>query len=294
MATLGFIGLGRMGSPMAANLLAAGHSLAVYARRPEAATPIEALGALRCVSAREVAARSDVVFTMVTDGDALEALVGGDDGLLAGARPGLVLIDHSTIAPGSAIRIASRLEAHGVEMLDAPVSGGVAGARAGTLSIMVGGDEAVYARCRPLLLHLGTTVVHLGATGLGQVAKACNQICILATQLGVAESVLVARRSGLDFDKAKDALMGGFAASRVLDMQGPKMAHDRFDGEIESRLHHKDILIALAWSAELGLDLPASRLSAALLSDLQEAGGASLDSAAVVTVMERSGGTKAR
>lgn len=294
MATLGFIGLGRMGSPMAANLLAAGHSLAVYARRPEAATPIEALGALRCVSAREVAARSDVVFTMVTDGDALEALVGGDDGLLAGARPGLVLIDHSTIAPGSAIRIAIRLEAHGVEMLDAPVSGGVAGARAGTLSIMVGGDEAVYARCRPLLLHLGTTVVHLGATGLGQVAKACNQICILATQLGVAESVLVARRSGLDFDKAKDALMGGFAASRVLDMQGPKMAHDRFDGEIESRLHHKDILIALAWSAELGLDLPASRLSAALLSDLQEAGGASLDSAAVVTVMERSGGTKAR
>jgi 2-hydroxy-3-oxopropionate reductase len=287
MASLGFIGLGRMGTPMAAHLLAARHSLAVYARRPEAAAPLAAQGAVVCASPREVAARSDVVFTMVTDTQAVEAVACGEQGIAAGARPGLVLIDHSTIAPAGARQIAARLKRRGVEMLDAPVSGGEAGARAGTLSIMVGGDEQVFERCRPLLLHLGTTVVHIGATGAGQVAKACNQICIVVNQLGAAEAVLLAQKSGVDFEKVKRALMGGFAASRILEIQGPKMASRRFEGEIESRLHYKDILISLEWARELGLRLPASALASEILSELQHAGGAKLDSASVFTILEQ-------
>ena len=287
MASLGFIGLGRMGAPMAANLLAAGHSLAVYGRRAETVAPLAAQGAVVCTSPREVAARSDVVFTMVTDTQAVDAVACGDQGIVAAARPGLVLIDHSTIAPAGAREIAARLKRHGVDMLDAPVSGGIAGAVAGTLSIMVGGDSQVFERCRPLLLHLGTMVVHIGAIGAGQVAKACNQICILVNQLGAAEAVLVAQKSGVDFEKVKRALMAGFAASRILEIQAPKMASGRFDGEIESRLHHKDILVALEWAHELGVHLPASALAAEMMSELQDAGGARLDSAAVFTILER-------
>jgi 2-hydroxy-3-oxopropionate reductase len=286
MASLGFIGLGRMGTPMAANLLAAGHSLAVYARRPEAAAPLAEKGASVCGSPREVAERSDVVFTMLLDTKAVESVVYGDQGISAAARPGLVFIDHSTIAPRNVQDMAVRLRRDGVEMLDAPVSGGVAGAQAGTLSIMVGGNEQVFERHRPLLSHLGATVIHIGANGSGQIAKACNQICILVNQLGVAEAVLVAQKSGVDFEKVKRALMGGFAASRILEIQGPKMAEGRYEGAIESRLHHKDILIALEWARELGAQLPASELAAGILGELQDAGGGRLDSAAVFTILQ--------
>jgi len=287
MANLGFIGLGSMGAPMAHNLLAAGHALAVHARRPEAMQPLVAAGAAACASPKEVAARSDVIFTMVTDTRAVEEVALGGDGIVAGARPGSVLIDHSTISPSGARRIAASLRPHGVHMLDAPVSGGCAGARTAALSIMVGGDEDVFNRCRPLLESLGTTVVYIGGPGAGQVAKACNQICIVVNQLGTAEALLLAERSGVDFDRVKRALMGGFAASRILDVQAPKMMSRRFEGQIESRLHHKDILIALEMARELGARLPASSLAADLLTGLQEAGGAKLDSAAVFTILEQ-------
>ena len=284
---LGFIGLGSMGAPMAGNLLAAGHSLAVHARRPEAMQDLVAAGASRCASPREVAARSEVIFTMVTDTAAVEEVTLGADGIAAGALPGSVLIDHSTISPSGARRIATSLGAHGIHMLDAPVSGGCAGARTATLSIMVGGDEDVFNRCRPLLESLGTTVVYIGSAGAGQVAKACNQICIVVNQLGAAEALLLAERSGVDFDRVQRAMMGGFAASRILDVQGPKMMSRHFEGQIESRLHHKDILIALEMARELGARLPASALAADLLTRLQEAGGARLDSAAVFTILEQ-------
>ena len=287
MLNVGFIGLGRMGAPMAANLLAARYPLAVYARRPEAAAPLAAEGAVVCASPREVAARSDVVFTMVTDTQAVETVTCGADGIVAGARPGMLVIDHSTIAPSGARRVAARLKQDGIEMLDAPVSGGVGGARAGTLAIMVGGSVEAFERGRPLLAHLGTTVVHVGASGAGQVAKVCNQICLLANQLGVAEAVLVAERSGVDVEKVLQALKAGFAASRIVDIQAPKMVSRRFDGEIESRLHHKDILIALDLARELGVRLPASALAAEVLGELQDAGGARLDSAAIFTILEQ-------
>ena len=287
MEELGFIGLGSMGAPMAARLLQAGHRLAVYARRADATGPLVSAGGVVVASLKEVAAQSDVVFTMVTDATAVEAVALGDDGLIDAVRPGSVVVDHSTISPAVSRRIASMFSARGADMLDAPVSGGVAGARAGSLSIMVGGDERAFERCRPLLAHLGKTITYIGSAGAGQVAKACNQICIIVNQLGVAEAALVAERSGVDFERLRGALMGGFAASRILEIQGPKMAARRFDGEIESRLHHKDALIVLEIAKTLGVSLPASALAAALLAKLQEAGGAKLDSAAVFTILER-------
>ncbi len=287
MQTLGFIGLGAMGAPMAANLLTAGHRLNVFARHRDAARPIVALGATLCQSPAEVARGSDVIFTMVTNTAAVEEVVLGADGLVDGLRPDSVVIDHSTITPSGARRIAAALEVRGGHLLDAPVSGGVAGARAASLSIMVGGEEAIFVRCRPLLELLGKTIVYIGPSGAGQVAKACNQVCIVVNQLGVAEAVLLAERSGVDFERVKSALMGGFAASRILEVQGPKMAARRFDGQIESRLHHKDVLIALEMARELGLQLPASSLAAEVLTRLQQAGGAKSDSAAVFTILER-------
>ena len=289
MDRLGFIGLGSMGAPMAARLLATGRPLAVFARRPEQTRPLLEAGATLCGSPREVAALSHIVFTMVTDTAAVENVVLGPDGIVEEARPGLVVVDHSTIAPAGARRIASTLKARGVDMLDAPVSGGVIAARAGTLAMMIGGDEAVLERCRPHLESLGTTIVHIGASGAGQVAKACNQICIVVAQLGVAEAVLLAEASGVDFERVMRALMGGLASSRVLEVQGPKMAARRFDGQIESRLHHKDSRIALDLGRAFHLDLPATSLASEVLSTLQDANGARLDSAAVITILERPG-----
>lgn len=290
MPNLGFIGLGTMGTPMATNLLKTGHRLAVHARRAEAMQSLIAAGAHPCGSPREVAAQSEVIFTMVTDTNAVEQIALGEQGIIHGAKPGSVVIDMSTISPVGTRRIAARLKEHGVEMLDAPVSGGALGAEAATLSIMVGGEAGVFERCKPLLECLGKTIVHIGASGAGQVTKACNQICVLVNQLGVAEAMLLAGKCGVDPRKVKDALMGGFAASRILEVQAPKMIARDFNaeaGKIESRLHHKDLGMVLELAEELGLTLPASMLAADLLSDLQNAGGAKQDSAAIFTVIER-------
>jgi 3-hydroxyisobutyrate dehydrogenase-like beta-hydroxyacid dehydrogenase len=288
MADLGFIGLGTMGVPMAANLLAAGHTLAVHSRRRESAEPLVANGALWCASPGDVASRSDVVFTMVTDTSSVESVTLGGEGIVVGARRGTVVIDHSTISPAGTRHIADVLRSRGLHMLDAPVSGGAVAARAGSLAMMVGGDEEVFNRCRPLLAHLASTIVYIGGQGTGQIAKACNQICIVVNQLGAAEALLLAERSGVDVARVQQALMGGFAASRILEVQGPKMSSRRFEGQIESRLHHKDIQIALEMARELGLRLPGSSAAASVLTSLQEAGGAKLDSAAVFTVLDQS------
>lgn len=287
MSNLGFIGLGAMGLPMAKNLGKGGHSLFLYARRAEVMQALVEQGAAACASPRRVAENSDTIFVMVTDGKAVEGVALGENGIIHDAKPGTVVIDHSTISPAVARHVAAKFKEHGIDMLDAPVSGGVAGAEAGTLSIMVGGDEQVFQRRKSLLQLLGKTVVHIGGSGAGQVAKACNQICILANQLGAAEAVLMAEKSGVDPLRVKDALMGGFAASRILDLQAPKMIARDFAGRIESRLHHKDILIALEMARELGIILPASNLAAEMLTKLQEAGGATRDSAAVFEVLER-------
>jgi 2-hydroxy-3-oxopropionate reductase len=287
MWNIGFIGLGAMGIPMASRLRQAGHRLTVYARRDVAMQPLVALGATPCESVAALAARSDVVFVMVTDTADVEAVTVGEAGLVHAARPGTVVIVMSTIAPSATRKLAARLKTHGIDMLDAPVSGGVAGAEAGTLAIMVGGDAAVFERCRALLECLGRTIVYIGPSGAGMIAKACTQICIVVNQLGVAEALLLAEKAGVDPRRVQQALAGGFAASRILDVQAPKMIARDFTGKIESRLHHKDIHIVLALARELGLALPASTAAAEVLTRLQEAGGAKQDSAAVLTVLER-------
>jgi len=288
MATrIGFIGLGTMGTPMVRNLLKRDYPVTVWARRPEAIAPLAAAGAAVGDSPGDVAAQSDIVMTMVTDTKAVEEVVLGERGIASGARPGSLVVDHSTIAPDGARRIASALQMQRVEMVDAPVSGGSIAAAAGTLAIMVGGSKAAVDTVRPVLSSYAAHVVHVGASGAGQVAKACNQICTIVNQLGAAEAMLLAERAGVDPRAVKDALMGGFAASRMLDLQAPKMIARDFDGKIESRLHHKDIHIVLDLARVFGIELPASAAAAEVLDRLQQRGGARLDSAAVYEVLDR-------
>ena len=274
-----------MGAPMARRLLQCGYAVTVWARRPEAMAPLLASGAKSGASPADVAAHSDITITMVTDSRAVEDVILGDRGIAHGARSGTLVIDHSTIAPDAARRIAASLAARGIDVLDAPVSGGSGAAEAGTLAIMVGGAEAALDRARPVLSCYSKTVVHIGPSGAGQVAKACNQICTIVNQLGAAEAMLLAERAGVDPHKVKDALMGGFAASRMLELQAPKMIARTFEGKVESRLHYKDILIVLDLARAVGIELPASRVAADLLALLQERGGARLDSAAIFTVL---------
>jgi|SRR5688572_24124118 len=287
MATrIGFIGLGTMGSPMVRRLLNDGHAVTVWARRREAIAPLVAAGASAGDSPADVASNADIIMTMVTDTKAVEDVVLGERGIARGARTGSLVVDHSTIAPDGARRIASALTAQGVEMLDAPVSGGSAAAEAGTLAIMIGGAKGAVERVTPVLSSYATTIVHVGASGAGQVAKACNQICTIVNQLGAAEAMLLAERAGVDPHAVKDALMGGFAASRMLDLQAPKMIARDFQGRIESRLHHKDIHIVLDMARAFGIELPASAAAADVLDRLQQRGGAQQDSAAVFSVLE--------
>ena len=284
--TIGFIGLGTMGAPMVANLLKHGHPVKVWARRREAMTPLLTAGATAAQSAAEAAATSDVVFTMVTDTRAVEDVILGPEGVASGARAGVLVIDHSTIDPAGARQIAGKLQRQGIEMLDAPVSGGGAAAEAGTLSIMAGGSRSAFERAHPLLSCYAKNIVHIGPSGAGQVAKACNQICTIVNQLGAAEAMLLAERAGVDPRAVKEAMMGGFAASRMLDLQAPKMIAREFEGKVESRLHHKDIHIVLELARKYGIELPASTAAAQVLDTLQERGGARQDSAAVFTVLD--------
>jgi 2-hydroxy-3-oxopropionate reductase len=288
MATsIGFIGLGTMGTPMVRRLLKGGYyTVSVWARRPAAIAALADAGVRVADSPADVAAHSDIVMTMVTDTKAVEEVVLGENGVARRARPGSVVVDHSTIAPDGARRIAGALQSQGVEMLDAPVSGGSMAADAGTLAIMIGGPAAAVERVTPVLSSYAKTIVHVGASGAGQVAKACNQICTIVNQLGAAEAMLLAERAGVDPRAVKDALMGGFAASRMLDLQAPKMIARDFQGRVESRLHHKDIHIVLDLARSFGIELPASAAAADVLDRLQQRGGARQDSAAVFSVLE--------
>jgi 2-hydroxy-3-oxopropionate reductase len=284
--SIGFIGLGTMGTPMALNLLKGGHAVTVWARRRDALAPVVTAGATVADSAADVAVKSDIIVTMVTDTRAVEDVVLGNRGIARGARPGSLVIDHSTIVPGAARRIAGELRPLGVEMLDAPVSGGSIAAEAGTLAIMVGGSKAALDRATPVLSCYAKSIVHIGRIGAGQVAKACNQICTIVNQLAAAEAMLLAERAGVDPRAVKEALMSGFAASRMLDLQAPKMIARDFDGKVESRLHHKDIHIVLDLARAFGIELPASTAAADVLDRLQQRGGARQDSAAVFSVLD--------
>jgi len=287
---IGFVGLGVMGRPMAQNLLRAGYALAVYARRPEAAQILVSEGASLMASPGEVGRASDIVFTMVTNTPDVEQVVLGDEGLIRGAAAGSVIVDCSTISPGATRRMAETLRARGIEMVDAPVSGGEAGAVQGTLSIMVGGRPEVFDRVRPVLERLGRTIVHVGGNGAGQVAKAVNQLILVTTLEACAEGLALARRCGVDARKVREALMGGFAASRVLDVMGRRMVEGDFDPGVEARWHWKDMHIVMELAAEAGLAIPAASVAAQNYNALMSGGGARRDTSLLLKVIEREGG----
>jgi 2-hydroxy-3-oxopropionate reductase len=287
---VGYIGLGIMGRPMALNLLKAGYPVAVYARRPEAMASLTTAGAVACASPREVAEQADVIFTNVSDTPDVEEVVLGPNGIVHGARPGAVVVDHSTISPSATRRIAAALGERGVGMLDAPVSGGQQGAIDGTLSVMVGGPEAVFRRVLPMLEVIGRNIVHVGDHGAGQVAKACNQVVIAQTIAAVAEGLLLATAAGVDPAKVREALLGGFAQSRVLEVHGQRMLDRNYAPGFTSRLHQKDMRIVLETAHELGLPLPGASTVAQYLNALVGGGDTEVDSSAIATVLERISG----
>lgn len=290
---LGFIGLGVMGRPMALNLMRAGHDMAVFARRPESAQPLVAAGAIACASAADVARRTEVIFTMVTSSEDVAALALGRQGVVEGAAPGTVVVDMSTIAPSVARHIAAELAARGLHMLDAPVSGGEQGAINATLAIMVGGDSAVLARVRPLLEILGRTIVHIGLSGAGQVAKACNQLIMVTAIEAAAEALALAARSGVDPARVREALAGGSAGSRALDLFGAKMVTREFKTLVEARLHHKDFGLILGEAVQLGTPLPIAAQVWQQLNALMACGWDREDTSSLLRVLERESGASA-
>jgi 3-hydroxyisobutyrate dehydrogenase-like beta-hydroxyacid dehydrogenase len=289
-ATVAFIGLGAMGSAMAQHLVAAGHRLRVYARRAEAMQPFVAQGATACASPAEAARGAQFVFTNVTATADVEQVLLGANGVIETAAPGTIVIDHSTISALATREIAAKLADKGIEMLDCPVSGGVKGAQAATLSIMVGGKAEVLERARPLLEKLGTTITHIGGHGAGQVAKACNQIVQVVNIQGIAEAMLFARANGVDCATVVRALQAGFAGSRMLDLMGPKMAGRDFAAGIEARLHQKDYGLIVDMAREAGLAMPAVALVAQQLNALVGQGWGRQDTSALLKVLEATNG----
>ena len=282
---VGFIGLGIMGRPMARNLLAAGFPMSVRDRSRGAVDELVGGGAVSAGSAAEVARTSDIVITMLPDTPNVEDVLLGQDGVASGARTGSLVIDMSTIDPGPTRRMAEALAEQGVELLDAPVSGGESGAIEGTLSIMVGGTSEAFARATPLFEAMGRNIVHVGNSGAGQITKACNQLVVGATIEAVAEALVLAERTGVDPAKVRDALLGGFAGSKVLEMHGQRMLDRAFEPGFRARLHAKDARIVRDAAREAGAPLPSFEVVAAQLDRLVEAGGGDLDSSALYTLL---------
>jgi 2-hydroxy-3-oxopropionate reductase len=283
--SVGFIGLGIMGRPMARHLLEAGFPLAVHSRSPGPVDELVSAGATRCESPREVAAASDVVVTMLPDTPDVELVLLGERGVRDGIRSGSLVVDMSTIDPIAARRIARTLSESGAGIVDAPVSGGEKGAVEGTLSIMVGGRHEDVARAMPLFRAMGTTIVHVGEAGAGQVAKACNQLVVASTIQAVAEALALAERASVDPRKVREALLGGFAGSKVLEIHGQRMIDRSFTPGFRARLHLKDAGIVREVAGELESPVRAFEVVADALARLVEAGGGELDHSALYTLV---------
>jgi len=283
---VGVIGLGIMGAPMARNLLRAGHAVTVHSRTRARVDALVADGAAAADSPAAVVAAVEAVVTMLPDTPDVEAVLAGPSGVLAAARPGLLAIDMSTIAPEAARALAARAVSAGVTLLDAPVSGGEQGAIAGTLSIMVGGDEAAVARAQPIFAALGRQVTYMGGPGQGQMAKLVNQVVGATTLAAVAEGVALATRAGLDPAAVLQALGGGAANSWMLANLGPRMQRRDFAPGFMVRLQQKDLRLALAAAKALGLELPVVTVVHELLAAVEAHGGGALGTQAIVTSLE--------
>ena len=284
---LGLIGAGIMGKPMGLNLLKAGHALGIYVRRPDTATDLVNAGAKLYPSPAALAADTEIIITMVSDTPDVETVLLGEEGIAKGAQAGLLVIDMSTISPGATKEIAQRLAAQGLRMLDAPVSGGEAGAIAGTLTIMVGGQSADFAEALPVLSALGKTITLIGDNGAGQVVKACNNLIIAQTVIAVSESFAIAQASGVDLEKMRTALAGGFAGSKVMEVHAKRIIENNYAPGCKAKLHDKDLRIVANTISSLDLNLPAAQLAIDYMHQLVEQGNGELDSSALAKIVQQ-------
>ena len=287
---IAFVGLGIMGRPMALNLLRGGHELTVWARRAESMQPLLEAGARAAASPAAAAQGQDLVISMVADAPDVREVMLGEQGVARGAGAGLVAVDMGTIAPSAARKIAEDLAAFGIDFVDAPVSGGEVGAIAGNLSIMAGGAEAAFARALPAFECMGKNIVHVGASGAGQVTKAANQIVTGMGVLAVAEAFAFASKNGVDRGKVREALLGGFAYSRILENHGQRMIDRNFKPGFKSWMHEKDLNIVLQTAHELGLCLPGSAMAGQMFAAMVGSGLGEEDSVAVLKLLEKLSG----
>jgi len=283
---VGFIGLGTMGRPMVSRLIDGGHELFVHSRKPAPSELVDK-GAHDCRSAKTVAASSDVIITMVPDTPDVETVLFGPDGVAAGLSAGKTVVDMSSISPLATKEFAAKIKGLGCNYLDAPVSGGEIGAKQGTLTIMVGGDEAVFERVKPLFELMGKNITLIGGNGDGQTAKVANQIIVALTIEAVAEALLFASKAGADPAKVRKALMGGFASSRILEVHGERMINRTFNPGFRIELHQKDLNLALSGARALKMSLPNTATCQELFNACSAHGGAGWDHSAMARALEK-------
>jgi 2-hydroxy-3-oxopropionate reductase len=291
---VGFIGLGIMGKNMALHVLQAGYPLVVHNRSRGAVAEVVTAGARDGGSPKGVAQQAEIVLMCLPDSPDVQAVVEGPGGVFEGITRGKVIADMSSISPVVARDLAAKAEKLGAEMLDAPVSGGEAGAKQGALSIMVGGKPEVFERVLPVFQTMGKIIVHMGDAGAGQVTKACNQVVIALTIEAISEALVLATKAGVDPARVREVLLGGFAQSRVLDAHGKRLLEHNFQPGFRARLQYKDLKVALATGREYGAALPATSQVHELFTSLLANGGGDLDHSALVTVIERLSGAEIR
>ena len=282
MSKIGFVGLGIMGRPMAAHLVAGGHTLFVH----DLAPPPADLAATACANAREVAQKADILITMVPDTHHVEAVLFGRDGAAEGLSPGKTVVDMSSISPIATKDFAARINALGCDYLDAPVSGGEVGAKAASLTIMVGGPEKAFSLLEPIFALMGKNVTLVGGNGDGQTTKVANQIIVALTIEAVGEALLFASKAGADPARVRQALMGGFANSRILEVHGERMVKRNFAPGFRIELHQKDLNLALSGARALGISLPNTATCQELFNAAAAAGGSAWDHSGMVRVLE--------
>lgn len=284
--TIGFIGLGLMGRPISLNLHRAGAELIIYNRSRGVVDELVGVGIEAATSPKDVAERAPIIVLMVSDTPAVERVLFGDDGVAQGLQTGAIVIDMGTTAVTATRNFAQQIKAKGAHYVDAPVSGGQVGAEAATLAIMVGASEDAFARAKPIFKVLAKNITHVGEVGAGQVAKAANQIIVGLTIGAVAEALALAKRAGVDPAKVRQALAGGFAASRILEVHGLRMVDQTFDPGGKATTQRKDLAQALELAQQLGMELPATALNRDLYDKLIEMGGGELDHSALIKVLE--------
>jgi 2-hydroxy-3-oxopropionate reductase len=290
MQRIGFIGVGIMGKPMSINLIKAGYPVMVHDLVQQPVDEVVKMSAGTASSPKEVAEQNDIVITMLPDSPEVEQVVFGPLGIVENARSGMLFIDMSTIAPETSKRVYKAFADKGIEALDAPVSGGEVGAQEATLSIMVGGSEKAFEQALPIFRVMGKNIIHIGEAGAGQVTKACNQIIVGMTIQAVSEAMTIAKKSGVDLSKARGALLGGFAQSRILDLHGQRIIDRNFQPGFKIKLHRKDMNIALQTGKALSVPLPGSALVAAQMDALIARGDQELDHSALALLLEQLSG----